>query len=112
LGAGYSYSLTMDDAVVAAGQRLKVDASALDATGALTLDASAETEGYYTIVGAPAPTSSSSTRLIFPGLTSFRAVRERRSTRCGSRPLEPFPQRRSPTSAASRRCTWAMAPTP
>jgi hypothetical protein len=50
LGA-YNYSLTMDDATVAAGQRLRVDASALGSANSLKLDASAETDGYYSING-------------------------------------------------------------
>jgi hypothetical protein len=51
LVSGHSYNLTMNDATVAAGQRLKVDASGLASANALTLDASAETNGYYTVLG-------------------------------------------------------------
>jgi len=51
LTAGHSYSLTTDDATVAAGQFLTVDGSALGAGNALTFDGSAETDGSFDIVG-------------------------------------------------------------
>lgn len=51
LKAGFSYSLTTDDATVASGAALTVDASALGAGNALSFDGSAETDGTFTIIG-------------------------------------------------------------
>ncbi|HEY2070773.1 MAG TPA: calcium-binding protein [Rhizomicrobium sp.] len=51
LAAGYSYKLTMDDANVAPGQTLAVDASALGAGDTLTFDGSHETKGGFVITG-------------------------------------------------------------
>ena len=51
LSAGYSYKLTMNNANVAAGQTLTVDASALYAANTLTFDGSAETDGFFAIKG-------------------------------------------------------------
>jgi Ca2+-binding RTX toxin-like protein len=53
----YSYSLTMNDLNVAAGQVLKVEGGALRTTEALTFDGSAETNGsLHVIAGAAADT--------------------------------------------------------
>jgi len=51
LEAGHSYNLTTNDATVAAGATLIVDASALGASKALTFDGSAETDGHFIIRG-------------------------------------------------------------
>jgi hypothetical protein len=51
LGAGFSYSLTTDDANVAAGATLTVDASALNNHFSLTFDGSAETNGHFAVTG-------------------------------------------------------------
>jgi len=51
LTAGHSYSLTTNDAAVAAGQFLTIDGSVLGAGNALTFDGSAETDGSFDIVG-------------------------------------------------------------
>jgi Ca2+-binding RTX toxin-like protein len=49
--AGHSYSLTTNNATVAAGQTLTVDASALGAGNGLAFDGSAETDGSFAITG-------------------------------------------------------------
>jgi Ca2+-binding RTX toxin-like protein len=49
-GAGFSYSLTTADATVASGATLKVDASALTATG-LNFNGSGETDGSFAFIG-------------------------------------------------------------
>jgi Ca2+-binding RTX toxin-like protein len=51
LAAGHSYNLTTNDANVASGQTLTVDASALAAADTLTFHGSAETNGYFAIAG-------------------------------------------------------------
>ena len=51
LAAGHSYNLTTDDATVAGGQTLEVNASALGFPDNLTFDGSAETDGRFTITG-------------------------------------------------------------
>lgn len=51
LGAGFNYGLTTDEATVAAGKLLTVDASALGATNALTFNGGAETNGAFDITG-------------------------------------------------------------
>ncbi|HXL99481.1 MAG TPA: calcium-binding protein, partial [Rhizomicrobium sp.] len=51
LDDGSSYKLTTNDATVASGQTLTVDASALTGTNALTFDGSAETNGLFAITG-------------------------------------------------------------
>jgi Ca2+-binding RTX toxin-like protein len=51
LGAGFNYNLTTNDATVATGQTLTVDASALAAANALTFNGSAETDGLFNIKG-------------------------------------------------------------
>ena len=51
LGAGYSYTLTTNNATVAAGQTLTVDGSALGAAFAVTFDGSAETDGKFVLQG-------------------------------------------------------------
>ena len=51
LGAGYSYTLTTNDATVAAGQTLAVDGSGLKAEDVLVFDGSAETNGRFAILG-------------------------------------------------------------
>ncbi len=51
LDAGFNYKLTMNDANVASGQRLTINASALGAANGATIDASAETDGCYTFNG-------------------------------------------------------------
>jgi Ca2+-binding RTX toxin-like protein len=51
LVAGHSYSLTTNDATVAPGGFMVVDGSTLGAGDTLTLNASAETDGYYVIYG-------------------------------------------------------------
>ncbi len=48
---GYNYKMQMNDAQVAAGQRLTVDASGLSSPYGLTINAANETDGYYTILG-------------------------------------------------------------
>jgi len=49
LSAGHSYSLTTNNATVAAGQTLTVDASALGSGNSLTFNGSAETDGHFII---------------------------------------------------------------
>ena len=51
LSAGHSYNLKTNDATVAAGQKLTVDASTLGATDSLTFNGSAETDGKFVIIG-------------------------------------------------------------
>jgi Ca2+-binding RTX toxin-like protein len=51
LAAGHNYNLTTNDGNVAAGQTLTVDASALDASTALTFNGAAETNGSFAIIG-------------------------------------------------------------
>ena len=51
LADGHSYNLTTDDATVAAGKILALDASDLTSGHSLTLDASAETDGGFNILG-------------------------------------------------------------
>ncbi len=51
LGAGYSYTLTTNNATVAAGQTLTIDGSALGAGSVLTFDGSAETDGKFVMLG-------------------------------------------------------------
>ena len=51
LGGGHSYDLTTDDATVASGKTLNVDASALGAGDSLTFDGSAETGGRFVMTG-------------------------------------------------------------
>ncbi|MCX7096080.1 MAG: calcium-binding protein [Methylobacter sp.] len=52
VGAGFSYNLTLNNATVAAGKSLTVDASALTApTTSLSLDGSAETNGDLVLIG-------------------------------------------------------------
>jgi len=51
LGAGYSYTLTTNDATVAASQTLTVDGSGLKAGDILVFDGSAETNGRFAILG-------------------------------------------------------------
>ncbi len=51
LGAGDDYSLTTNDATVAAGAAMSVDASGLGTTNSLTFDGSAETDGKFDLVG-------------------------------------------------------------
>ncbi len=50
LSAGHNYSLTTNDATVASGQTLLVDASALGSTNSLTFNGAAETDGHFQIV--------------------------------------------------------------
>ena len=50
-GARFSYTLTMHDGNVAAGQQLTIQANGLRANEVLTLDASAETNGSYRLYG-------------------------------------------------------------
>jgi len=49
-GAGFNYKLILNDATVAAGKTLKVDASALGASNHLVFDGSAETDGHFNIL--------------------------------------------------------------
>jgi Ca2+-binding RTX toxin-like protein len=49
--AGFDYNITTDDATVAAGERLTVDASKLQAGDVLTFDGTAETGGAFSITG-------------------------------------------------------------
>jgi Ca2+-binding RTX toxin-like protein len=49
--AGYSYNITTNDATVAAGQTLTVNASALGSANSLIFDGSAETDGSFSITG-------------------------------------------------------------
>ena len=49
--AGFNYNLTTNDATVAAGQTLNVDASALAAANTLTFNGGAETNGNFVITG-------------------------------------------------------------
>ena len=51
LAAGHSYDLTTNDATVAAGKTLIVDARPLGAGDHLTFDGSAETDGRFNITG-------------------------------------------------------------
>src|SRR6185503_9706395 len=49
VAGGHSYGLTTNNATVAAGQTLTVNASGLHATDSLTFDGSAETDGNFAI---------------------------------------------------------------
>ena len=51
LSGGHSYDLTTNEATVAAGVTLAVDASTLHAGDTLTFNASAETDGFFAITG-------------------------------------------------------------
>ncbi len=51
LRAGFTYKLTTNNATVAAGQTLTVNASSLGAANALTFDGSAETNGAFSLSG-------------------------------------------------------------
>ncbi len=51
LDNGFDYSLVLNDANVAAGRKLKIDASALDATHHISINGAAETNGVFTMVG-------------------------------------------------------------
>ncbi|HXL98860.1 MAG TPA: calcium-binding protein, partial [Rhizomicrobium sp.] len=51
LDTGFSYSLTLNDANVAAGARMAVDASALGSSDAFNFNGSAETDGRFLIEG-------------------------------------------------------------
>ena len=51
LGAGHSYTLTTNDATVAAGQTLTVDGSSLGAGDVLNFDGSAELDGKFVVTG-------------------------------------------------------------
>ena len=51
LSGGHSYDLTTNDATVASGATLTVDATALGAGDTLTFDGSAETNGFFAITG-------------------------------------------------------------
>ncbi|HTQ14827.1 MAG TPA: hypothetical protein VMH86_13210 [Rhizomicrobium sp.] len=51
LGGGYNYVLATDDANVAAGQTMTVDASQLGAANTLSLDGRAETDGTIDVTG-------------------------------------------------------------
>ncbi|HEV2561861.1 MAG TPA: calcium-binding protein [Rhizomicrobium sp.] len=51
VAAGHSYKLITNDANVASGQTLTVDASALGASNTLTFDGSAETNGQFVLTG-------------------------------------------------------------
>jgi Ca2+-binding RTX toxin-like protein len=51
LGAGFNYNLATNDATVASGQTLKVDASALAAANTLTFNGAAETNGLFVVKG-------------------------------------------------------------
>jgi Ca2+-binding RTX toxin-like protein len=51
LAAGHSYTLTTNDATVAAGKILTIDGSALGASDVLTFNGAAETNGKFIIVG-------------------------------------------------------------
>jgi Ca2+-binding RTX toxin-like protein len=51
LEPGFSYTLTMDDNNVAAGQQMTVDASKLTSSNTLKFDGSAETDGRYVVDG-------------------------------------------------------------
>lgn len=51
LAAGHNYKLTTNDATVASGATLTVDAHALGASNTLTFNASAETDGSFDITG-------------------------------------------------------------
>ena len=51
LGDGFSYKFTTNDANVASGTTLAMNASALTGTNALTFDATAETNGFFAITG-------------------------------------------------------------
>jgi hypothetical protein len=51
LSAGHSYALTTDDATVAGGQTLAVNASNLGPADSLTFDGSAETDGRFIFAG-------------------------------------------------------------
>ena len=51
LDNGFSYSLTTNDANVATGATMSVDASALTGTNALTFNGSAENGGFYAVTG-------------------------------------------------------------
>ena len=49
LAAGHSYNLTTSDTTVAAGQTMTVNAGALSASNALSFNAAAETDGFFSI---------------------------------------------------------------
>ncbi len=51
LSAGFNYNLTTNDATVAAGQTLLVNASALGASNTFTFNGAAETNGSFNITG-------------------------------------------------------------
>ncbi|HEX2591033.1 MAG TPA: calcium-binding protein [Rhizomicrobium sp.] len=51
LDAGFDYKLTTNNATVAAGQTMEIDASQLDATHILTFNGAAETDGNFIIDG-------------------------------------------------------------
>ncbi|HEY1630641.1 MAG TPA: calcium-binding protein [Rhizomicrobium sp.] len=51
LADGFDYVLTTDDATVAAGEKMTVDASRLGAGHALTFDGRAETDGRFYLIG-------------------------------------------------------------
>jgi RTX calcium-binding nonapeptide repeat (4 copies) len=51
LGAGFNYNLTTNDATVASGATLFVDAARISADNSLTFDGSAETDGRFIIEG-------------------------------------------------------------
>jgi Ca2+-binding RTX toxin-like protein len=51
LGAGFNYNLTTNDATVASGLTLTVDASALAAANSLTFNGAAETNGFFVVKG-------------------------------------------------------------
>ena len=51
LAKGFDYDLTTDDATVAAGATLKVDATGLLAGDTLKVDGSAETDGHFNLTG-------------------------------------------------------------
>ena len=70
LAAGHSYHLTTDDANVAAGETLTVDAHLLTAANVLTFNGSAETNGIFAITGgAGDDTVSLSLAAVFGGST-------------------------------------------
>jgi Ca2+-binding RTX toxin-like protein len=51
LAAGHSYTLTTNNATVAAGQTLTINGSALSASNVLTFNGAAETDGHFIIIG-------------------------------------------------------------
>ncbi|HWA91605.1 MAG TPA: calcium-binding protein [Rhizomicrobium sp.] len=52
LGGAFSYDLTLNDATIAAGARLTINATPLAGSHGLTLDASAETDGNLLVYGS------------------------------------------------------------